>query len=154
MKADLLEIIRAELRSQLDRLTRAAAAAHAAATDPGSKAESKYDTRSLEESYLATGQARQVKELAASLQAFDNVKSRDYAPGDEIDSGALVKTKRKGEKKLSYFFLAPSAGGLEVMLGKKEVTLLSPESPLYQNLLGKTVGDLLEFPPLEISQVT
>lgn len=57
MKSELLELIRAELRARLDRLAKAAMDAHAAATDPGSKAESKYDTRSLEESYLATGQA-------------------------------------------------------------------------------------------------
>ena len=77
MKSDLIELIRTELRSRLDRLARAAMAAHAAATDPGSKAESKYDTRSLEESYLATGQARQVTELAETLRAFENLKLRD-----------------------------------------------------------------------------
>ena len=48
MKSDLLELIRVELRSRLERLAKAAMDAHAAATDPGSKAESKYDTRSLE----------------------------------------------------------------------------------------------------------
>ena len=48
MKSQLLTRIRAELRARLDRLSRAAFEAHAAATDPGSKAEGKYDTRSLE----------------------------------------------------------------------------------------------------------
>ncbi len=58
MKSDLVELICGELSATLERLTKAAQAAHEAATDPGSKAESMYDTRSLEESYLATGQAR------------------------------------------------------------------------------------------------
>lgn len=153
MKSELLEQIRTELKSRLERLARAAADAHAAATDPGSKAESKYDTRSLEESYLATGQARQFKELASNLQALENVKPRNFSENDEVDSGALVETKRKGEHQPIYFFLAPAAGGLEVFLGKKEITLLSPESPLYQNLLGKKIGESLEMPPLTISGI-
>ena len=57
MKSTLLEKIRMELKASLEGLTKAALDAHAAATDPGSKAESKYDTRSLEASYLAAGQA-------------------------------------------------------------------------------------------------
>ena len=63
MKSELYELIRSELRVRLGRLTQAALDAHAAATDPGSKAEGKYDTRSLEASYLARGQAQQVAEM-------------------------------------------------------------------------------------------
>ena len=70
MKDRLLDAIRAELRARFDRLTRAAKDAHAAATDPGSKAESKYDTRSLEASYLAAGQARQLEDLARDVSQF------------------------------------------------------------------------------------
>lgn len=91
MKSDLLELIRVELRSRLERLAKAAMDAHAAATDPGSKAESKYDTRSLEESYLATGQARQVRELADTLRIFETLRTIDFSNRDEIGSGALVE---------------------------------------------------------------
>ena len=45
MKSALLEKIRVVLRARVDRLAKAAYDAHAAATDPGSKAEGKYDTR-------------------------------------------------------------------------------------------------------------
>jgi hypothetical protein len=41
MKLELYELIRSELRVRLGRLTQAALDAHAAATDPGSKAEGK-----------------------------------------------------------------------------------------------------------------
>lgn len=153
MKAELLELILADLRARLQRLANAAKAAHEAATDPGSKAESKYDTRSLEESYLATGQAKQVKELAQSLAVFENLKLPTFSKNDVIDAGALVETRRAGVKGSVWFLLAPSAGGLEIMWGKKEITLLSPESPLYQNLLGLKVGDSLETPPFTIKSV-
>ena len=154
MKSDLVETIRAELRGRLELLAKAARAAHEAATDPGSKAESKYDTRSLEESYLANGQARHVKELAQTLAVFENLTMRDFSADEEIDAGALVKTKRQGRREVSYFLLAPSSGGLEVIHKKKEVTLLSPDSPLYQKLMGLRVGESLEAPPLEISGVS
>jgi transcription elongation GreA/GreB family factor len=153
MKSDLVELIREELRTRLDRLAKAAMAAHAAATDPGSKAEGKYDTRSLEESYLATGQARQVKELAETLQIFENLRLREFSAGEEIAPGALVEVERDGGEKL-LFLLAPASGGLEIMHGGKEITLLSPDSPLYAMLSGRAVGETLEAPPFRICGVS
>lgn len=152
MKSDLLELIRVELRSRLERLAKAAMDAHAAATDPGSKAESKYDTRSLEESYLATGQARQVRELADTLRIFENLRTIDFSNRDEIGSGALVEVERGAER--LFFLLVPAAGGLEVFHEGKEITLLSPESPLYQALVGKKAGDTLDAPPFRVRGVS
>jgi len=144
MKADLIEQIRQKLKAQLDQLCSAAREAHAAATDPGSKAESKYDTRSLEASYLAVGQARHVEELAMALSHFENLRPLDFEPYQAIDAGALVELKTTGGR--SKFLLVPSAGGLEIGEGADVITLLSPESPLYQNLLGRYVGDVLDVP--------
>ena len=152
MKEEIVELIRVELRAQLDRLAKAAMAAHIAATDPGSKAESKYDTRSLEESYLATGQARQVKMLGETLQAFENLRLKVFPPGEEIAAGALVEAERDGAVML--FLLAPASGGLEIDFQGREITLLSPESPLYQSLLGNREGDTLDEPPFTILSVS
>jgi transcription elongation GreA/GreB family factor len=152
MKEEIVELIRANLRAKLDRLAKAAMDAHAAATDPGSKAESKYDTRNLEESYLATGQARQVKELGETLRNFENLRLRDFSKGEEIGAGALVEVERDSAKLL--FLLAPASGGLEIELNGREITLLSPESPLYRNLSGKRVGDRLDAPPFTIRSVS
>lgn len=152
MKEEIVELIRAELRARLDRLAKAARAAHAAATDPGSKAESKYDTRNLEESYLATGQARQVKELGETLRVFENLKLRDFSNSEGIGAGALVEVDRDGAK--LQFLLAPASGGLEIEYKGREITLLSPESPLYQNLLGKRAGDRIDVPPFLIRAVS
>lgn len=153
MKSDLIELICYELRGRLDRLAKAAMAAHEAATDPGSKAESKYDTRSLEESYLATGQARHVKELAATLRTFENLKLRNFDSAEEIDAGALVTLKRENSSRSIQFLLAPAAGGLEITFQGQEITLLSPDSPLYSKLLGKTVGLKIDSPEFEILSI-
>jgi hypothetical protein len=151
MKDRLLAAIRAELRARFDRLTRAAKDAHAAATDPGSKAESKYDTRSLEASYLAAGQARQLEDLGRDLALFDGAALPDFAIDDAIDAGALVEVELAGES--AWFLLAPAAGGLELTHDDLAITLLTPESTLYRTLLGLRVGDSREDPPLFVGEI-
>jgi hypothetical protein len=151
MKDRLLDAIRAELRARFDRLTRAAKDAHAAATDPGSKAESKYDTRSLEASYLAAGQARQLEDLARDVSLFDTVNLPAFGIDEPVDAGALVEADLRGES--TWFLLAPAAGGLEIVHDGLEITLLTPESALYQKLLGLRTGDRLDDPPLFVSEV-
>lgn len=153
MKSELVELIGSELRTRLERLAKAAHAAHEAATDPGSKAESKYDTRSLEESYLATGQARQVKELGETLRTFENLKLREFSENEPIDAGAWVTLRKPGKSQNIHFLLAPAAGGLEIIFQNKEITLLSPESPLYEKLVGKTIGSEIESPDFEIAAI-
>ena len=151
MKSRLLEQIRSELRSQLDRLSKAAMEAHAAATDPGSKAEGKYDTRSLEASYLAAGQARQVDELAESVRIFESLTLPDFAIDDEIDAGALVEVVLNGET--TFFLLVPASGGLVMNYEGSEITLLTPESGLYRKLMGMHAGESLDVPDLRVNGV-
>jgi len=151
MKTALLEQIRTELRSRLERLSRAAMEAHAAATDPGSKAEGKYDTRSLEASYLAVGQAKQVDELAEAVRIFDALVLPDFDMEDRIDAGALVEAEVNEET--SFFLLVPTAGGMVISHADMEVTLLTPSSALYQKLLGLSVGDVLDDPPLRVADL-
>ena len=152
MKAAILDQIRTELRAQLERLSKAAQEAHAAATDPGSKAESKYDTRNLEASYLAAGQARQVDELAESVRTFETLTLPDFEPDDAIDAGALVEVELNGET--TFFLLVPTSGGMEIKHDGMEITMLTPASALYQNLLGLRAGDLLERPPFTVTGVS
>lgn len=144
MKEQILDAIRAQLATQLQRLRKAAKDAHEAATDPDSKAESKYDTRNLEASYLASGQARQLEELAEAARMFEQLSLPDYSALGAVGPGALVEFRIEGENR--WFLLVPAAGGLEVDAEGSMVTLLSPDSPLYQNLLDACVGDRLTSP--------
>ena len=151
LKSKLLDRIRAELRAQFDRLTGAARDAHAAATDPGSKAESKYDTRNLEASYLAKGQARQVEEVAEAVRIFDSLVLPDFGIDDPIDAGALVEVDLNGGT--AFFLLAPVGGGMTLDHFGAELTVLTPESPMYQCLLGLRTGDSHDSPALTITEV-
>ena len=152
MKTELLKMIRTELAARLERLAKAAFDAHAAATDPGSKAEGKYDTRSLEASYLAAGQARQVDELAEAVRVFEMYTLVDFSTEDPIEMGALVEVEMHGE--VSLLLLVPTAGGMVLHLDDQEITLLSPASKLYQNLLGMRAGDFLEEFKLLVIEVS
>ncbi|MFD0895878.1 hypothetical protein KBB96_08015 [Luteolibacter ambystomatis] len=151
VKTELLGQIRAELRTRLERLTTAARESHAAATDADSKAESKYDTRNLEASYLARGQAKQVDELAEAVRIFDTLALPDFDITAPIDAGALVEVDQDGET--SFYLLAPTGGGLVVEHLGCELTVLTPESPLYQRLRGLSTGDSLDRPALMVTEV-
>lgn len=152
MKQAILERIRTELRQRLERLAKAALEAHAAATDPSSKAESKYDTRNLEASYLATGQARQVEDLADAVRIFETLTLPEWDMEDPIDAGALVEADIEGETQ--WFLLVPASGGLIISHEGMEITLLTPESDLHRKLVGLQVGDSLERPPLMVMEIS
>jgi hypothetical protein len=151
MKDQLLDAIRAELRANFDRLSQAARDSHAAATDPGSKAESKYDTRSLEASYLAAGQAKQLEDVARDVASFETLRLPEFGADDAIDAGALVEVDLDGENQ--WFLLVPAAGGVALEWEGREITLLTPASALYQRLLGLRMGDSLDDPSLFVSEV-
>lgn len=138
-KKQLLKKIVVALRESLSVLEKAARASHAEATHESSKAENKYDTRGLEAAYLAGGQARQARELLDSIAAYESLAMRDFGSGDAINLTALVEVESDGAK--TWFFIGPKNGGLEVAFGAREVTVITPQSPLGQNLVGKKVGE-------------
>jgi hypothetical protein len=134
-KRALVDLIIAHLTAELERFANAARSAQAEATNEQSKAENKYDTRGLEASYLAHGQSRQARETELARQQFANLPLRAFRPEDPIDLGALVELDG------TLYFLGPSAGGTEVMHEGREVLVITPQSPLGQQLIGKRQGD-------------
>ena len=119
--------------------SRAAQFSRAEATHESNKAENKYDTRGLEASYLARGQSKQAAELEAAIAEFEKLDAKKFAAGDAIAVGALVELEHGGEK--SIYFIGPRAGGTEVLHDKKEILVITPQSPLGEQLLGKKSGD-------------
>jgi len=138
-KKQLLKKIVEALRENLEMLHKAARASHAEATHESSKAESKYDTRGLEAAYLAGGQARQAREILDSIQFYQSLTVKNFAPDEPIDLTALVELEIDGRP--STYFIGPRNGGLEIEFQRQEVTVITPQSPLGQNLMGKKTGD-------------
>ncbi len=142
-KAKLVLKIIAQLEEEMELYFKVARASHEEATHEQSKAENKYDTRGLEASYLAGGQARQAAETRATLEVFRNFALKKFAVADGIDLSALVEIQSGTET--SQYFIAPRGGGIEVTIGKKEIFVLSPQSPLGQQLMGLAKGAKFKF---------
>lgn len=142
-KQVLVRKIIAALTEELERFAKAARASHAEATDPQSKAEHKYDTRGLEAAYLAGGQARKVAEIEEAITQFQKLKLPDFTSETPIDYGALVQVEMRGGA--NWYFIAPRSGGLEILHEKEEITVITPQSPLGQQLFEKKQGDKFTF---------
>src|SRR5437868_1405509 len=132
-KRAVIKKIVTRLMDELDVYLRAAQFSRAEATHESSKAENKYDTRGLEASYLARGQSKQAAEAAQAIEEFESLPVRDFVPGEAIDVGAFVELKSKRES--SFYFIGPRAGGTEVIHEQREVLVITPQSPLGQQLV-------------------
>jgi transcription elongation GreA/GreB family factor len=137
-KSDLMECILEALRDNLAVLEKAARAAHAEATHESSKAENKYDTRGLEAAYLAGGQARQAREILESIKVYGALQVKEFGVTDPIELSALVELETQGTT--GRYFIGPRNGGLEVDYKGTEIIVLTPQSPLGQQLMGKKAG--------------
>jgi transcription elongation GreA/GreB family factor len=130
--------ILARLDAELEVLLRGARASFAAATDPDSKAENKYDTRGLEAGYLARGQSQQAAEVMQAIQRYETLPLRAFTAKEPVDVGALVELERGGERTL--YFIGPLAGGVEVESDGRSVLVITPQSPMGRQLAGQKQG--------------
>ena len=141
-KSALIDKIIKALRSELETYVRAANSSHEEATAEENRAENKYDTRGLEASYLATGQANKVMELEEAIGAFEDLKATSFDEST-IDIGAVVELDQNGGK--AFYFIGPNAGGTEITDGVHEVLVITPQSPLGAQLQGRQQGERLEL---------
>ena len=131
------------LTEQLATLAGASRAMHADASDEQNKAEDKYDTRGLETAYLASSQARLATETEQALTVYQALELRKFQENTPVDLTALVELESNGARAL--YFLGPKTGGVEIRHRGTEILVITPESPLGQQLLGKKVGDRVKL---------
>lgn len=132
--AELLDRLRADHAA----LARAQRATVAGATSEEAKSEHSKDTRALEQSYLARGQARRVEELREGISRVAALPLRVFAEGEPIAVGAVVEIEEEGAA--SVLLLVPHGGGIRLSGGEQVVT---PASPLGRALIGRTAGDTI-----------
>ena len=142
-KLFIVEQILAALSASLEMYTRSVREAHAGATDEQSKAENKYDTRGLEAGYLARGQSHQAAEVMQAMQRYETLSLREFAAQEPIDLCAVVELERQGER--TVYFLGPLAGGIEVACEGLSVQVITPQSPMGQQLVGHRQGERLKI---------
>jgi transcription elongation GreA/GreB family factor len=133
LKAELI----ATLSADLELLEREQQATREAATHEQAKPENSKDTRALEQSYLARGQAMRVEELREALARVKATAVTPRGADAQAELGALVIAE--GEDGERRFLIMPAGGGTR--LGGGAVQVVTPQSPMGRALLGKREGD-------------
>ena len=141
-KTKIMEAVFQSLEAELKRQLKGQAMAAEGATHAEAKAETKWDTCGLEQSYLARGLAKQFEKLAGQVEDFRTFKPADYT-GRTIDIGALIETETDGFN--DVFFLLYCGGGIEVEVDGREITVITPDSPVGGALKGKAEGATYSF---------
>ena len=133
MKRTILDAILKELETELTRQQGANAQSNRGAMHSAPRAEKQRDTTGLEAAYLAHGYAKQCTTLAKQIEELKAIEVEDFS-GQEIDVGALVEVEMNGETDL--YMLLHCGGGSEVTVDGRLVSVITPESPLGEALMG------------------
>ena len=132
------------LREELERQSHAAETARDEAISEESRAENKWDTHSQEAAYLAEGQAKLAAEIGQSIEAYSTIPLPEFSAEDLIAIGAIIELET-ADGSSAWYFIGPRAGGLEMKIDGHDVLVLTPQSPLGRQLLGKRAGDMIQI---------
>ena len=142
-KQKLIEAVIALLEEELARANLAAKSSHEAATAEENRPENQYDTRALEASFLARGQAARVAELEHGIKMLRELPIKELSADCPIQGGALVTLDCEGTE--HRHFVLPVGAGLQLPEGKEKISVLTYSSPLGAAILGKCAGDSFTF---------
>jgi transcription elongation GreA/GreB family factor len=142
-KSRILELLRERVAADLATMSAAQRSVVDGATHEENRPENDKDTRALEQSYLARGQAQRVVELQDALNKLKALELRQFSASTAIALSALVTVDDGTE--VVHYFIAPAGGGLRVELSGIEVRVVTPQAPIALSLLGKREGDDLEL---------
>lgn len=134
-----------EMERALAVMVQAAKIAHTAATHEEMKPENDKDTRGIEAGYLAKGQSVRAAEIERSLRELRALPVRALAADDPVTVGALVVTEDQDSELRAHVFVAPSGGGVKLVIGAVIIQVVTPSSPLGDALMGKRAGDAVEL---------
>ena len=142
-KLDLVQKLVTTLRAERDNADRLARETAEAANHPEARPENDKDTRKLELSYLAQGQAARARELEMTITALLSRPPRAFEPDEPIALGALVTLE--SADKLERVLICSGGGGANLEDENGPVRIVTPEAPLGRALLGKSAGEEIEL---------
>ena len=144
-KSLIIEQILSVLRCDLAALQAAVKTAHESATHGESIAENKYDTRGLEAAYLAHGQAKRAEEIEIALRVYESISLQALAHQfHEVGISTLVQLIDQNEL-TRWLWLGEDAGGLKFSFDNRDITIVTPNSPLGAALMGRKQGGVFEL---------
>ena len=144
-KAEIHQAFVSKLELELERVRVAAKKSYKTATDKEHQAENKYDTFSLESSYLARGQAKRVEELTTALERLRMLPLQEMDDAAPIVLGALVRLEAE-DGEVRMLFLGPAGGGESLETDEGAITIITSASPIGRVLVGQRTGHEFRFP--------
>ncbi|HEX7479143.1 MAG TPA: GreA/GreB family elongation factor [Polyangiales bacterium] len=138
-KHALVQALVASLEDEILRATQAANRTREGAIHEEARPENDKDTRALEASYLARGQAQRVVDLQGASKRVAFMGTRDFGPDDPIDLSALILLE--GDDAERWYLLAPAGGGRRLEQSGTSVDVITPEAPLGKALVGRFRGE-------------
>lgn len=142
-KEKILQLIIQQLSEDLALLFQAAKTAHAASIHEENLPDNEYDTLGLEASYLAQAQANRAQEIKAALASYKSLALRHFEADAPVRLTALVTLAAAEASR--QVFIGPQAGGLKVNYDGTEILIITPQSPVGKELLGKTCGEVVNL---------
>jgi transcription elongation GreA/GreB family factor len=143
-KKRIHRLIIERLTADLTVFSTAAKTAHEASIHEENIPDNKYDTLSLEASYVAQGQANRAQELKRALHAYRTLTLQHFEDESPIRLTALV-TLEGEDGETRTVFIGPEEGGLKLNLDGEEILVITPGSPLGQDLIGKCAGEVVNL---------
>ena len=140
-KRAVREALLAHLLKELERARASAETTRSGAVHEESRAENDKDTRGLEQSYLARGQAKRVAELESALTRIKTLSLPSAAR--TVVEGSLTRVLVDEQERL--LFVAPAGGGETVEVDGSAVTVITLASPVGRALARKEVDDEIEL---------
>ncbi len=146
-KSAIVAALRAALVARLQAAQSAAAAAFTAATEEEARAENKYDTRALEQSYISAGQNARIATLrdaiaAVSFLTLPATQLTQIGPCAlahvEIEDDATVQRR--------WLFVLDVGVGEAVVVDGGEVHVCDVRAPLALSLRGRGAEDVVALP--------
>jgi hypothetical protein len=141
-KRRVLEALLDKLSATLASMATAAEATRRDATHEEAKPENDKDTRALEQSYLARGQAMRAEELIEQREFLRFMGLPRFGPEDPVRAGALVRLE--SDEGARFVFLAPYGGGTEVEVDGCKVLVVTAASSLGAAVVNRCQGDDVE----------
>ncbi len=141
-KKRVLEAVVARLGETLAQMATTAEQTRKDATHEEAKPENDKDTRALEQSYLARGQAMRAEELVQQREMLRFLPLSRFGPDDALKASALVMLE--SEEGSRCIFIAPYGGGTEVVVDGVSVLVVTAASPLGKAVVGRALGDDVE----------
>lgn len=139
-KQRVLEAVLDKLAADLAHATSTAEETRRDATHAEAKPENDKDTRALEQTYLARGQALRAEQLAEEREVLRFLNLPAFESDAAISAGALVELE-DDDGATRVLFMLPHAGGTEVSVDGVSVLVVTAASPLGAALLGRGQGD-------------